>query len=169
MDIKVAILTISDRSFAGVREDLSGPELFRTVSELGWNPVYTTIIPDELEQISNSLIEITNSDQINLILTTGGTGYSSRDVTPEATLAVIEKRASGLVEKIRNEASKTNPNAILSRAEAGIRTNTLIINLPGSPKGAVESLMIIAPVLPHALELISIPNSDSHSSVKIFS
>lgn len=167
MEINVAILTISDRSFAGVREDLSGPELLQKVSELGWNPVYSTIIPDEKEQISNSLFEISMSGKANLILTTGGTGYSPRDITPEATLAVIEKRTSGLVEKIRFESSKSNPNAILSRAEAGVCNNTLIVNLPGSPKGAVESLLIIAPVLPHAIELITIPGIDSHSSAKI--
>jgi molybdopterin adenylyltransferase len=165
--IKVAILTISDRSFSGTREDLSGPALISSVQNLGWQVVFKEIIPDDFETIKKTLLEYSSSDQVNLILTTGGTGYSSRDNTPEATLAVIKKRTSGLVEKIRMDSSKLNPHAILSRSEAGICHDCLIINLPGNPEGALESLAIIAPVLPHAISLLnSSPDTETNHKIK---
>ena len=154
MPIDVAVLTISDRCYKGERQDLSGPALCHKIQELGWNLVSTTILPDEFDQIKDYLVNQTSSGKVNLILTSGGTGFAPRDITPEATLAVIEKHASGLVECIRSTASKNNPHAYLSRAEAGICNNCLIINLPGSPTGAVESLIIVSDILPHALSLL---------------
>lgn len=164
MPIKVAVLTVSDRSSAGEREDLSGPALCDAVKKLGWTLVDHGLVPDELDQISTYLLKQSSSGEVNLILTTGGTGFAPRDVTPEATLAVIDKKALGLVEKIRIESARINENAYLSRAEAGIRRKTLIINLPGSPKGAVESLMIVAPILPHAITLLDDQSGDIHQS-----
>lgn len=163
MTINVAVLTISDRSFAGEREDRSGPALCQAIDSLGWNLIGQSLVPDEIDQISQYLQTQACSGAVNLILTTGGTGFSPRDVTPEATLAVLEKRTPGLVEKIRAVSSVHSPHAILSRAEAGICEQCLIINLPGSPSGAVESLSIISPVLPHAISLITqTPDSENH-------
>lgn len=152
--ISVGILTISDRSFSGEREDLSGPALCQVVTNLGWEVVITKILPDDREMIMGFLRDQAFSGKVNLLLTTGGTGFAPRDVTPEATLAVLDKRTPGLVEKIRSESARNNPHAILSRAEAGICRECLIINLPGSPGGAVECLSIVSPVLPHAISLL---------------
>jgi molybdopterin adenylyltransferase len=162
--IKVSILTVSDRTAAGERADISGPALCAEVEKMGWQLVDKSFVPDEKDQISDYLYQQSSSGNVNLILTTGGTGFSPRDVTPEATLAVIEKKASGLVEFIRSESAKINKNAYLSRAEAGICRKTLIINLPGSPKGAVESLLIVSPILPHALMLLADQSGDIHQS-----
>ncbi len=154
MPINTAVLTVSDRCYKGERQDISGPALCQKVQDLGWNLVSTAVLPDEIDQIKTYLLNQTSSGKVNLILTSGGTGFSPRDVTPEATLSVIDKRASGIVECIRIESSKTNPHAYLSRAEAGIRNTCLIINLPGSPSGAIESLLIVANIIPHALSLL---------------
>ncbi len=162
--IRVSILTVSDRSFAGEREDLSGPALAAAVEKLGWQVVNRGLVPDEKEQIKDMILKQIASKDVNLILTTGGTGFAPRDITPEATLSIIEKKASGLVELIRSESAKINNNAYLSRAEAGICGKTLIINLPGSPKGAVESLMIMASILPHAITLMEDQSGDIHQS-----
>jgi molybdenum cofactor synthesis domain-containing protein len=167
LTINVAVLTVSDRSYAGEREDLSGPTLCQIIQKLGWNLVTTSIVPDEFDQIKRFMIEQATSGIVNLILTTGGTGFSPRDVTPEATLALIEKRTPGLVEKIRFESSKTNPHAILSRAEAGIYQHCLILNLPGNPTGAVESLLIVVPVIPHALALLQQSSEAENHQTKI--
>lgn len=164
MTIRVAVLTISDRSASGEREDLSGPALCKSVEDLGWEVIERGLVADEKEMISDFLLKHSTSGKVNLILTTGGTGFAPRDVTPEATLDVLEKKAPGLVEKIRFESAKTNDNAYLSRAEAGVCRKTLIINLPGSPKGAVESLLIVAPILPHALTLLDDLSGDIHQS-----
>lgn len=154
--MRVGILTVSDRSFRGEREDLGGPAL---VAELrkGQGEVdvtETAIVPDEREQIAAKLIEWCDLLQLDLVLTTGGTGFAPRDVTPEATLAVLERHAPGLAEAIRAESLRITPHAMLSRGVAGIRKRTLIVNLPGSPRGAVQSLGFILPVLPHAIELL---------------
>ena len=164
MTIKVSVLTVSDRSAAGTREDLSGPALAEVVKKLEWKLINHSIVPDEMSQISDFLLKTSSSGDINLILTTGGTGFAPRDVTPEATLAVIDKKAPGLVELIRSESAKFNINAYLSRAVAGICRKTLIINLPGSPKGAVESLMIVAPLISHAITLLEDQSGDIHQS-----
>lgn len=155
MAIGVTVLTVSDRSFRGEREDLSGPAVCEKIKVYGWALISTAILPDDLDLIKDYLFSESQKSQVDLILTTGGTGFAPRDVTPEATLAILDKRAPGLCEIMRFEAYKNNKNAILSRAEAGLCGNTLIINLPGNPKGAVENLSIIAPLLPHALALVS--------------
>jgi molybdopterin adenylyltransferase len=163
-DMRVGILTVSDRSFRGEREDLGGPALQRAVCD-GWElhareeqqgveVVATAIVPDERGTIAAKLVEWCDGERLDLILTTGGTGFAPRDVTPEATLDVIERLAPGLAEAIRLESLRITLHAMLSRGVAGIRGRTLIVNLPGSPRGAVESLAVIMPVLPHAVELL---------------
>jgi molybdopterin adenylyltransferase len=153
--MRVAILTISDRSSRGERPDTSGEALAGQVTGMGWEVSQTAIIPDEADQIQRKLIEWADTQSIDIILTTGGTGFSPRDVTPEATTAVIDRPAPGLAEAMRASSLRFTPHAMLSRATAGIRGKTLIVNLPGSPKGAVENLQVILPVLPHAVELLS--------------
>ena len=154
MSLTFAILTVSDRSSTGSREDLSGPVLVDAVERAGWVISATAIVPDEYQQISDQLITWADSGEIRIILTTGGTGFSPRDVTPEATEAVIDRQAPGLAEAMRSGSLRITPHAMLSRAVAGIRKNTLIINLPGSPKGALENFRIVAPVLSHANQLL---------------
>ncbi|MEW6179721.1 MAG: molybdopterin adenylyltransferase [Chloroflexota bacterium] len=152
--IRVGIITISDRSARGERDDLSGPALSQRMQEAGYLVSSTIIIPDDFEQIKKTLSDLCDEGKVDVILTTGGTGFAPRDVTPEATLAVIEKIAPGIAEAMRLHSLKITPHAMLSRQQAGIRKNTLIINLPGSPKGAIENLEVVLPVLPHAIELI---------------
>jgi len=151
--IKVAVITISDKGFAGTREDKSGPAL---VEALKGHAVVKNvlIIPDELEEIKARLIEFSDSGEIDVIFTTGGTGFAPRDVTPEATLCVIDRTVPGIPEVMRQESRKITAHAMLSRAMAGIRKRTLIINLPGSPKGAVECLEVFLPVMQHAVETL---------------
>ncbi|HEY9088532.1 MAG TPA: MogA/MoaB family molybdenum cofactor biosynthesis protein [Anaerolineaceae bacterium] len=154
MTIRVAVLTISDRSARGERPDLSGPALSALIQGQGWQLTQYGVIPDDFEIIRDTLIEYCDRDLADILLTTGGTGFAPRDVTPEATLAAMEKNAPGLAEAMRLESLKVTPHAMLSRAAAGIRGRTLVINLPGSPKAAVENLAVIIPVLPHAVELL---------------
>lgn len=153
MPIKVGILIISDRSFRGEREDRGGPTLKQALSPLSPEITKYEIIPDEKNIIQEKLIQWTD-EEIDIIFTSGGTGLGPRDVTPEATLGVIEKAAPGFVEAMRGETRKIRPQAILSRAVAGIRKRTLIINLPGKPEGIRECLEVILPVLPHAVETL---------------
>jgi molybdopterin adenylyltransferase len=154
MAIRIGILTISDRSSTGERPDESGPALAKAVVEHGWQTVRTAIIPDNLETIKHTLTEWADSGALDVILTTGGTGFSPRDVTPEATVAVIERSAPGLAEVMRAVSLRVTPHAMLSRSAAGIRARTLIVNLPGSPRGAKENLAVIIPVIPHAVQLL---------------
>jgi molybdopterin adenylyltransferase len=154
MTIRVAVLTISDRSSRGERQDVSGPLLIEMAQKQSWSIIDTRIIPDELDAIQQVLIDWCDRGDIDLILTTGGTGFAPRDITPEATLAVIQRGTPGLTEAMRQASLKITPHAILSRAAAGIRNRTLIVNLPGSPKAAAENLTTILPVLPHAIELL---------------
>jgi molybdopterin adenylyltransferase len=154
MDVRVSILTVSDRSSQGERLDLSGPALRTAAQQQGWQIIDLAIVPDERDQIARKLVEWADSGRCDLILTTGGTGFTSRDVTPEATLSVIERQTPGLTQAILIESLKITPHAMLSRAASGIRGRTLIINFPGSPKAAVENLTIILPVLPHAINLL---------------
>ncbi len=154
MTIRIGILTISDRSFHGERMDQSGPALVKALSDRGWLVVKTAILPDETDQVQKMLIDWADGGQMDVILTTGGTGFSPRDITPEATQAIIERPTPGLAEAMRHASLQITPHAMLSRAIAGIRSRTLIVNLPGSPSAASENLSVIAPVLPHAIQLL---------------
>jgi len=151
----VAILTISDRSSRGERPDLSGPALIEEVARLGWQVADYSIVADDAEKIKAYLIKWCDKHVVQMILTTGGTGFAPRDVTPEATLAVIERNAPGLAEYMRMKSFEKTPHAMLSRAVTGIRKATLIVNLPGSPKAAVENFNFVSPVLPHAFQLLA--------------
>jgi molybdenum cofactor synthesis domain-containing protein len=153
--IQIAILTVSDRASAGVYEDKSGPALQELARQaLNADVVDATILPDEQAAIAAYLREQADGGGVDLILTTGGTGFAPRDVTPEATRAVIDKEAPGLSEAMREASRQITPHAMLSRSVTGIRGRTLIVNLPGSPKGATENLRVILPALPHAIELL---------------
>lgn len=155
--IKIAVLTLSDKGARGERQDESGPAIKAALQGLG-EVVHYDILPDEMELIKAKLIEY--SDKVDLIITTGGTGLSPRDVTPEATLAVIERQVPGIAETMRSESLKKTRRAMLSRAVAGVRGGTLIINMPGSPAAVREQLEIISDVLPHAIEKIKGDPSD---------
>lgn len=154
MMLQFAILTVSDRSFRGEREDAAGPALMRLVEAQGWRVTITALVPDDESAIREKLISWADDTGLDVILTTGGTGFAPRDVTPEATRAVIEREASGLAEAMRAASLQVTPHAMLSRIVTGIRKRTLILNLPGSPKGAVENLQVVIPVLPHAIQLL---------------
>ncbi|HLJ50519.1 MAG TPA: MogA/MoaB family molybdenum cofactor biosynthesis protein [Bryobacteraceae bacterium] len=152
--IEAAILTISDSSFEGKRADRSGPALRERIEALGWRAARTEIVPDEADTISAKLTEWADSDHLQVVLTTGGTGVALRDVTPEATLAVVDRAIPGIGELMRAEGLKSTPYSVLSRGIAGTRGTTLIVNLPGSPRGAVESLNSIARLIPHIVDLL---------------
>jgi molybdenum cofactor synthesis domain-containing protein len=154
MAIQFGILTVSDRSSRGERPDASGPALAGVILDQGWRVARQGVLPDDLQTLKQALAGWCDSGEMDVLLTTGGTGFSPRDVTPEATLAVIERNAPGLAEAMRAAGLIATPHAMLSRAVAGIRGGTLIVNLPGSPKGAVESLQVVLPVLEHAVELL---------------
>ncbi|WP_136513554.1 molybdopterin adenylyltransferase [Geomonas edaphica] len=149
--MKAAILTLSDRCSTGERADGSGPALKSWLEERGVSVTCTEVIPDEAALISEKLVEWSDSGAYDLILTTGGTGVSPRDVTPEATERVVDRLLPGFGEVMRMESLKKTPHAIISRAVAGIRKNTLIINLPGSPKGATENISFVWAAVPHAV------------------
>lgn len=152
--IRTAVLTISDSSAQGAREDRSGPQVRDRAEALGWKVVSLDVVPDETAGISEALVRLADSG-VSLILTTGGTGVALRDVTPEATRAVIDREVPGLPELMRSEGRTFTPRAVLSRAVAGTRGRTLIVNLPGSPKGAVQSLDAVAALIPHIVDLLS--------------
>ena len=155
MPFRAAILTVSDLGARGEREDTSGAAIREMLTEAGLEVDRHEIVPDERETISSKLSDWADSSAIAAIITTGGTGLGPRDVTPEATRAVLDYEAPGIVEAMRTEGLKHTPLAMLSRAVAGVRGRTLIVNLPGSPKGVRENLAVLLPVLPHALELLS--------------
>ncbi len=154
MTIRFGILTLSDRSSRGEREDSSGPALARLIQAEGWSVTKQDILPDDEPAIRELLLSWADSSALDVILTTGGTGFSPRDVTPEATRAVIDRETPGLAEAMRAASLRVTPHAMLSRIVTGIRRKTLIINLPGSPKGAVENFQVVIPVLPHAVQLL---------------
>ena len=150
----VGVLTISDKGSRGEREDLSGQAIREMISKLPSRVVAYEVVPDEKEVIAGKLRDFTDHKKVDLILTTGGTGLSPRDVTPEATRQVLDLEVPGIADAMREEGRKLTPLAVLSRAVAGIRCRTLIINLPGSPQAVRENLTVILPVLKHALEKI---------------
>lgn len=154
MQLRFGIITVSDRSARGERPDTSGPALEKEVVAQGWQVTRKKIVPDDLVPLRDLLASWADSGDLDVILTTGGTGFSPRDVTPEATRGAIERDAPGLAEAMRSASLKVTPHAMLSRAQAGIRGGTLIINLPGSPKAAIENLQIALPVLEHAIQLL---------------
>ncbi|GJM39943.1 MAG: molybdenum cofactor biosynthesis protein [Ardenticatenaceae bacterium] len=161
--MQVGILTVSDRGSRGEYEDRSGPILAEIIhNRTPWQVSQRAIVPDEVEAIANTLIDWCDAG-VNLIFTSGGTGFAPRDVTPEATKTVIERETPGIAEALRAESLKITRHAMLSRAVAGIRGQSLIINMPGSPKAVRENMDILLPILPHALELlVDSPNSESH-------
>ena len=161
--IRVAVITVSDSAVAGTRQDRSGPAVRERAEALGWAVREVELVLDESNQIAEVLRRLADSGEISLILTTGGTGVALRDVTPEATRSVIEREIPGLGELMRSEGRKFTPKAVLSRGLAGVRNRTLIVNLPGSPTGALESLDTIANLVPHVLDLLE--GRTSHSDV----
>jgi molybdopterin adenylyltransferase len=148
-----AVITISDSCARGEREDKSGPAVARFLENLRFRVPAQEIVPDELVQIQKALIR--RAREVQFIATTGGTGIALRDVTPEATAAVCDRLVNGIAERMRSEGARNTPFAALSRAVCGVRGRCLILNLPGSPRGAVESLAAVADLLPHAMELLS--------------
>jgi len=152
---KAAVLTVSDRSFRGERPDAGGPLVAGILTETGYDVTYTAIVPDEQKVIEAELCRIADGMDVQLLVTTGGTGFAPRDVTPEATVAVCERLTPGIPEAMRYASMQVTNRAMLSRAQAGIRKGTLIINLPGSPKAARENLEAVLPAVSHGLEMLS--------------
>ena len=161
--MRTAIITLSDKGSIGERVDESGPVIREMLSHTGASVDHYEILPDDKVRIIAVLTRLADSGTIDLILTTGGTGVAPRDVTPEATRAVIDRELPGMAEAMRAESLKKTPHAMISRAIAGIRKQTLIVNLPGSPKAARENLAVIMPALPHAIEKIKGDPSDCGS------
>ncbi|HET9714212.1 MAG TPA: MogA/MoaB family molybdenum cofactor biosynthesis protein [Pyrinomonadaceae bacterium] len=153
--IRAVVITVSDACSRGEREDTSGEALVQLLNELGAQIVDKKILSDDLDPLVQSLTEYAQRDDVNLIITTGGTGLGPRDNTPEATQQVIEREAPGIAEAIRLESLKATPMAMLSRAVCGVRSGTLIINVPGSPKAVRESFAVVAPIIPHAINLLA--------------
>ena len=152
--MRAAIITLSDAGYAGRREDKSGPVIRELLEEAGYTVVHTALLPDGVEPLAGELKRLCDGDIADLVLTTGGTGFSPRDLTPEATRTVTERPAPGIAEAMRWQSLQITPRAMLSRAEAGIRKETLIVNLPGSPKAVRECLEFILPALGHGLEIL---------------
>ena len=149
-----AVLTVSDRSFRGERPDAGGPLVAEMLKNAGYEVTMTAIVPDEQVQIEEKLRQIADSGEVQLLVTTGGTGFAPRDVTPEATLAVCDRLTPGIPEAMRYASMQVTSRAMLSRAQAGIRGGTLIVNLPGSPKAAKENLEAVLPTLAHGLKML---------------
>ncbi len=154
MKYTAAVVTVSDKGARGERIDISGPALSALLSEKGWEVIYTTIVPDEMSTISRELKKCSDELKVCLAVTTGGTGFSARDITPEATRAVIERETPGIPELMRAESMKITPRGCLSRAAAGIRGGTLIINLPGSEKAALECLASVLDPVIHGIDIL---------------
>jgi len=153
--IRAGVITISDKGSRGEREDRSGPEIIAMLKAAGIDVALAKIIPDEKALIKETLIDFADNHRLPLIVTTGGTGVSPRDVTPDATLDIIDKQIPGMAEAMRQASAAKTPHAMISRAVAGIRGQSLIVNLPGSPKAVRENLAVIMPALGHAIEKIS--------------
>lgn len=152
---KAAVVTVSDRSFRGQCPDGGGPLVAGLLKEAGYEIAETVIIPDEQDQIETALQDLCDEKAVDLVVTTGGTGFSPRDVTPEATIAVCQRLTPGIPEAMRYASMQVTPRGMLSRSQAGIRGKTLIINLPGSPKAARENLEAVLPTLAHGLEMLT--------------
>lgn len=152
---KAAVVTLSDKGYAGEREDKSGPRICEMLEEAGYEVTRTLILPDEYKEIKECLCTLCDRDRVDIVLTTGGTGLSPRDCTPEATLAVAEKNVPGIAEAMRLASLKVTPRAMLSRGVSVIRGQTLIINLPGSPKAVKENLEAVLPSLEHGLAILT--------------
>ena len=155
MAYTAAVITVSDKGARGEREDKSGPALCALALEHGYDVVCTSIIPDEIDQIKAELLRCCDELGVRLVLTTGGTGFSPRDVTPGATMAVVERTTPGIPELMRAESMKITPRGCLSRSAAGIRGRSLIINLPGSPKAAKENLLAVIEPIKHGLDMLA--------------
>lgn len=154
MEFTAAVITVSDKGSQGLREDTSGPALVKLLEENGYRVVYTAVVPDELTQIQRELKRCADEMEACLILTTGGTGFSKRDVTPEATEGVLDRRVPGIPEAMRAESMRITPMGCLSRETAGIRGNTLIINLPGSKKASTENFSAVVKPIRHGIEIL---------------
>ena len=162
MKYTAAVITVSDKGARGERVDTSGPAVKAMLEEAGFEVVYTSILPDEKEQIETELIRCADERKIALVMTTGGTGFSQRDVTPEATLAVIERETRGIPEAMRWASLQITPRGCLSRSAAGIRGKTLIVNLPGSEKAAKENLAAVIDPIGHGMEMLFSEGSTDH-------
>jgi molybdenum cofactor synthesis domain-containing protein len=163
VQIRAVVITVSDACSSGEREDASGEVLVELLKGIGAEIVEKKIVSDDLEPLTDLLRTAADRDDVNLVITTGGTGFAPRDNTPEATLAVIQREAPGIAEAMRMQTLKQTPMAMISRGVCGIRAGALIINLPGSPKGVCESFAVIAPVLNHAIALLAgTPGGDLH-------
>lgn len=154
MSYSAAVITVSDKGYRGEREDTSGPNLVRILTEKGLAVRYTSIVPDDPEMIKSELCRCADELKISLVLTTGGTGFSPRDITPEATMAVVERPTPGIPEAMRAESMKITPKGCLSRSAAGIRGRSLIINLPGSRKASEENLLAVIDPVAHGLDML---------------
>jgi len=154
MSYNAAVITVSDKGFRGEREDTSGPNLVRILREAGYDVTYTAIVPDESDAIQAQLIKCADELKIALVLTTGGTGFSPRDITPEATLAVVERPTPGIPEAMRYASLQITPKGCLSRSAAGIRGRSLIINLPGSKKASQENILAVLSAVTHGLDML---------------
>ena len=154
MSYTAAVITVSDKGYRGEREDTSGPNLVKILTEKGFTVTYTSIVPDETEMIKEQLVKCADELKIALVLTTGGTGFSPRDITPEATLEVVERLTPGIPEAMRAESMKITPKGCLSRSAAGIRGRSLIINLPGSKKASAENILAVIDPVAHGLDML---------------
>ena len=162
MKYTAAVITVSDKCSRGEREDTSGPAVKRMLEEAGFDVCYTGLVPDEKDQIQAELIKCADEMKIGLVMTTGGTGFSQRDITPEATLAVIERETRGIPEAMRYASLQITPRGCLSRSAAGIRGKTLIVNLPGSQKAAKENLEAVIGSIGHGMEMLYAEGSTDH-------
>ena len=154
MSYTAAVITVSDKGYRGQREDTSGPNLVKILTENGFSVTYTSIVPDEPDMIKEQLVKCADELKIALVLTTGGTGFSPRDITPEATMEVVERLTPGIPEAMRAESMKITPKGCLSRSAAGIRGRSLIINLPGSKKASAENILAVIDPVAHGLDML---------------
>ena len=162
MEYTAEVITVSDSGFAGEREDLSGPLLSEMLEANGWTIVHRTIVPDDFDKIAAELIDCADNKNIALVITTGGTGFSQRDITPEATKSVILRECPGIPEAMRAESMRITPRGMLSREASGIRGKTLIVNVPGSPKASKECLGAVIDSLKHGIEMLMADGSTRH-------